>query len=139
MAAPDEKRIILMTRMASFEASEKKKLVVSKYYRSDFVTFNMLKTGVCVTIAYIIIMGIRVFCDIDQYLSDIYKADWQGLFRMILTRYVIVLAVYLAFAFVLYSIRYTKAKSSVRVYQRALKKLISMYSSSGRNSGQAIQ
>ena len=41
----DEKKTILMTKLAIFEKHEKNKsLVVSKYYRSDYVRYNVLKT-----------------------------------------------------------------------------------------------
>ena len=40
----DEKKTILMTKLAIFEKHEKNKsLVVSKYYRSDYVRYNVLK------------------------------------------------------------------------------------------------
>ena len=47
----DEKKTILMTKLAIFEKHEKNKsLVVSKYYRSDYVRYNVLKKWVGLTI-----------------------------------------------------------------------------------------
>ena len=126
MRSLNEDRIILMTRMASFEASEQKKLAISRYFRSDYVTFNMLKTAIYFTIAFAICVAISVFCNIESYLSDFYQTDWYSFLRTFITRYLVLMAAYLLFSFVLYSYRYSKAKGSVRVYQRALKRLISM-------------
>ena len=44
-----------------------------------------------------------------------------------LQKYVIVLGVYILIAFLVYSYRYTVAKKSTRTYQKALKRLSSMY------------
>ena len=126
MRSLNEDRIILMTRMASYEASEQKKLAILKYFRSDYVTFNMLRTAVYYTIAFAMVAGISVFCNIEDYLSDFYQTDWQSILRSFITRYLVLLAAYLLFSFVLYSYRYTKAKGSVHVYQRSLKRLINM-------------
>ena len=63
----DERRIKLMTRMASYEDTEGKKMIpISHYFRSDYVGFNMAKTAVSVTIAFGIVLGIYIFCNISK-------------------------------------------------------------------------
>ena len=124
-----EERIKLMTRMASFEANEGRKMIpVTGYFRSDYVGFQMLRTAVSVTFAFLLFVGVMLFCRFDEMLADFYRTDLQSMIRQYLGEYVFVLLVYVLFAYILYSFRYTRAKKNVRVYQKALKKLSSMYS-----------
>ena len=117
-----------MTRMASFEENEgKESISITEYFRSDYVGFHMLKTAVSVTLAFVLIVGIRMFSRFDQFISEFYETDFVGLAEGYLREYLVVLLVYLLFAYILYSYRYTRAHRDVKIYQKALKKLSSMY------------
>jgi len=121
-------KIILMTRMASYEATEEKDMVkITDYFRSDYVCINILKTAVSVTLSFIMIVGIYALCNADTFIGQFYQTDFKALIGRILNVYALVMVVYILWAFVLYSYRYTRARKSVRIYQKALKKLISMY------------
>ena len=50
-----EERIILMTRMASYEQGEGRDNVkVGNYFRSDYISIQVLKSVICATIAFLI-------------------------------------------------------------------------------------
>ena len=52
----NEERVILMTRMVSYEKNEGKKNVkVGNYFRSDYIAVQILKWVICATIAFCII------------------------------------------------------------------------------------
>ncbi|MCR5627467.1 MAG: hypothetical protein K6F99_09115 [Lachnospiraceae bacterium] len=124
----DEQRIKLMTRMASYEDTEGKKMIpITRYFRSDYIGFNIAKSLVGVTIAFIVIVGVFVFCNIETFMAQFYKMDIMELARKLLSAYVVVLIIYALVSFLLYTYRYNKAKKSVRIYQSALRKLLSMY------------
>jgi len=124
----DEERLKLMTRMASFEENEGKKAIpVTEFFRSDYVGLHMLLTAAYVTIAFAVITGVNLFCGMESFLSDFYKTDFLSMGKDILHRYVIFAGIYVAVSFIVYSYRYTRAKKSVRVYQKALKRLGLMY------------
>ena len=127
----DESRIKLMTRMASYEDTEGKKMIpISHYFRSDYVGFNMVKTAVSVTIAFGIVLGLYIFCNIDTLLAEVYKMDIKEIGRKLLSLYAIILGVYLFVSFLIYTYRYNVAKKSVKSYNNALRRLAAMYDAS---------
>ena len=124
----DKDRIMLMTRMASYENTEGKKMIrITDYFRGDYVAFGMLKTAVAVTISFLTVVGIYVFCNADKFIAEFYETDFAVMLKKLTSTYAVVMVIYLLIAFILYSYRYTQARKSVRVYRKALKKLISMY------------
>ncbi len=124
----DEERLFLMTRMASFEENEGKKAIpVCEFFRSDYVGLHMLLSAVFITVAYAMVTAVYIFCGMESFLSDFYKTDFVSYGKELLQKYVIVLGIYLVISFLVYSYRYTKAKKSTRVYQKALKRLSIMY------------
>ena len=124
----DKDRIMLMTRMASYENMEGKKMIrITDYFRGDYVALGMLKTAVAVTISFLTVVGIYVFCNADKFISEFYETDFASILNKAIRAYAVVMIIYMIIAFALYSYRYTQARKSVRVYRKALKKLISMY------------
>lgn len=121
----DEKKTILMTKLAIFEKHEKNKsLVVSKYYRSDYVRYNVLKTWVAVTVLYWSLIAGYIFMAFDSILEKLNDLDYFGIVYKMLGGYVAVCAVYFVFAFILYNYRYRKAKDGLVQYNVNLKALI---------------
>ena len=121
----DEKKTILMTKLAIFEKHEKNKsLVVSKYYRRDYVRYNVLKTWVAATILYWSIVAGYVFMAFDSILEKLNDLDYFGIVYKMLGGYVIVCLVYFLFATILYNYRYKKAKGGLTEYNATLKALI---------------
>ena len=124
----DKDRIMLMTRMASYENMEGKKMIrITDYFRGDYVALGMLKTAVAVTISFLTVVGIYIFCNADRFIAEFYETDFASILNKAIRAYAVVMIIYMIIAFALYSYRYTQARKSVRVYRKALKKLISMY------------
>ncbi|MBR1893510.1 MAG: hypothetical protein IJ815_08270, partial [Lachnospiraceae bacterium] len=73
----DKDKIILMTRMASYEATEGKKMIpIAEYFRSDYVGFNIIKSAVSVTLAFIVIVSVYLVCNADKFISEFYEANF---------------------------------------------------------------
>ncbi|MCR4908457.1 MAG: hypothetical protein K5985_06455 [Lachnospiraceae bacterium] len=124
----DEKRVRLMTQMASYEETDGRKMIpVTTWFRSDYVGFNMVKSALSITIVYVLVVGTYIFCNVEKYIADFYKTDFMSLLRRFLSIYAVVTIAYLLVAFLLYTYRYNKARKSVRTYQRALSLLLTMY------------
>ncbi len=120
----DEERIKLMARMASFEENEGKKVIrLTEYFQSDYVAFQMMKTAVSATAAWLLIVGVRLLCQFDTMIAQFYETDFAGMAKGFLREYLIILIGYVLFSYFLYTSRYTKAKKEVKVYQKALKRL----------------
>lgn len=121
-------RIILMTQMASYEEHEgKANMTIGKYFRSDYIAIQVLKSALCATIAYIILFGLSILYDIETFMQDIYKMDLIAFARKVLTYYIVTVAAYCAVTYAVCSYRYAKARKSLKRYYNNLKKLNSLY------------
>lgn len=124
----NEERVILMTKMASYEENEGKKNVnIGNYFRDDYISIQVLKSILCATIAYAIIFALFVFYDFETFMQDIYKMDLIDLGKNVLFYYAVTVVSYGVISYAIYSYRYTKAKKSLKRYYQNLKRLNSLY------------
>ncbi len=129
----NEDRIILMTRMASYEENEGKKNVsIGNYFRGDYVGLQVIKSVIYATIAFILIIALAVSYDIGSFMKDIYKLDLLRIGKNILFAYLIMVSVYAGISYVVYFYRYNEAKKSLKRYFNNLKELSSYYEESKR-------
>ena len=123
----DENKIKLMTKLAIYEKHETDgELVMSRYYKHDYVRFNVLKTLVAATVVYWTIVGAYVFMEFDSLLAKINDIDYFDLMYKLLGWFVAFALIYFAFASVLYNYRYIKAKPGLIKYNSNLKDLIEL-------------
>lgn len=124
----NEERVILMTKMASYEENEGGKNVnIGNYFRDDYISIQVIKSVLCATIAYLIVFALFVFYDFETFMQDIYKMDLLEFGKKVLFYYVVTTVSYGILSFLVYSYRYTKAKKSLKRYYQNLKKLNSLY------------
>lgn len=124
----NEERIILMTKMAAYEANEgKKNMAIGRYFRSDYITIQVIKAVISATIAFAIGFALFIFYDFEVFMQDIYKMDLIVFARNVLIYYAVVVVVYGVIAYGICSYRYAKAKKSLKRYSHNLKKLNSLY------------
>lgn len=123
-----EERIILMTKMASYEENEGKKNVeIGNYFRSDYISLQVLKSVVSATIAFGIFFALFIFYDFEVFMQDIYKMDLVTFAKNILIVYGVLVVVFGVISYLIYSYRYAKAKKSLKNYYNHLKKLNALY------------
>lgn len=124
----NEERIILMTKMAAYEAKEgKRNMSIGKYFRSDYIAIQVIKAVISATIAFAIGFALFIFYDFEVFMQDIYKMDLIVFARNVLIYYGIAVVGYGGIAYVICSYRYAKAKKSLKRYSHNLKKLSSLY------------
>lgn len=124
----NEERIILMTKMASYENHDgKKNMAIGRYFRSDYIAIQVLKAVVCASISFGVLFALFIFYDFETFMQDIYKMDLITFARNVLLVYVGLVAVYSAICYGVCAYKYSKAKKSLKLYYRNLKKLNSLY------------
>lgn len=125
----NEERVILMTRMASYEAGEgKKNIKIGDYFRADYLAKQLLKSLIFSTISFVIGLGLYVLYNFDFLLENIYKIDLLALGKKFLTGYIVLVVVYGLITYIVYAFRYRNARKNLKTYYGNLKKLSSMYS-----------
>ena len=124
----NEKRIILMTKMASYEANEgKKNVAIGSYFRSDYIGWQVLKSIISATIAFVVVFGMYIFYDFEVFMMDIYKMDLIEFAKQVLRMYLWTIGVYAAISYVVYTVRYNRAIKSLKLYHMNLRRLSEMY------------
>ncbi len=123
-----EQRVKLMTRLAAYEQKEgKKNEEIGSYFRGDYISLQILKSVICATLAFLLIVGLFVLYDSELFLSDIYKIDILDYVKKLILYYVGFVGSYVLIAYIVYAIRYRKAKKRLKVYFNNLKRLQILY------------
>lgn len=114
--------------MASYEDNEgRKNVAVSRHFRSDYVSLQVIKAIICATIAYMIVCGAYIYYDFEEFMSNIYKIDLLDLAAKMLKYYVIFTVAYCVLVYIAFSVKYGKAKKNLKRYFNNLKLLGAMY------------
>ena len=123
-----EERIILMTRMASYEQGEGKKNVrIGNYFRSDYIALQTLKAIVCAILVFGILFGLYVLCNFEDLMENLYKMDLLAFAREVLTYLAVMVGGYAVLTYIVCTWRYARAKKSLKCYYHNLNKLNSLY------------
>lgn len=129
-----EEKIKLMTKLAIYEKhTGKKTMKLTKYFQMDYVSWNMLKTGIAVTIGYLLIIAVYIAYHFEEFVEEIYTMDYMALGREIAARYVMLLVIYMVVTFIIYSVRYSQGMKSLKRYQKNLKKVEADSEENGRD------
>lgn len=124
----NQDRLRLMTKMAAYEQNEgEKNIAISSYFRSDYIGLQIIKSVICGTIAYFILFGLFIYYDFETFMQDIYKMDLLGFGKTVLIYYAIFVVTYAVICYIIFSIRFYKAKKSTKKYYNRLKQLSAMY------------
>ena len=123
----NEERIRLMTRMAAYEEREgRKDISISGYFRGDYISFQLLKSAIYATVGFALAVAMYVLYNIEKFLEEFYKMDILEFLKDIVSKYCLVLAIYLVISYFVYSYRYHKAKKHVKQYNQLLRALLQM-------------
>ena len=125
----NEERIKLMTRMAAYEKEghKKNKKIVS-FFKSDYISMQMLKSVIAATISFGIMLGLYALYDFEVFMKEIYKMDLFDFAKSVIILYAIMLGSVLVITYVVAIYRYNRALQSTKVYYANLKKLSQLYS-----------
>ena len=124
----NEERVILMTKLASYEANDgKKNVAIGNYFRSDYIGWQVLKSIISATIAFVVVFAMYIFYDFEIFMLDIYKMDLLEFAKNVLLTYAGFVGGYAVLSYVVYAYRYSRARKSLRLYYANLKKLSYMY------------
>lgn len=126
-------KIRLMTQMAAYEEGEgKQDLATNGYFRGDYISFQLLKSAIYATVAFALGVVMYVLYDLETFLEDFYKMDVVEFMQGILSKYILVLAIYMVVSYCVYAYRFARAKRHTKRYQNQLRQLQQMYNSTKR-------
>lgn len=123
----DQDKVILMTKLASYETNEgKKNMSVGNFFRTDYISWQVLKSIVSATIAFAVIMALVLVYDFEILMVDIYKTDLLAYGKKILVWYAVFVGGFSVITYIVYTYRYSKVRKSLKLYYHNLKKVSNM-------------
>ena len=125
----DENKIKLMTKLSIYEKKDgKEDIYLSKYYKTDYVRMQMLKSIVSVTIGYVLLLLMYFTHKMEFMIKNAVVLNYKLMGAYILGIYIIILAVYVLGTIIAYSVKYDKSRKKLTRYFRLLKSLERSYS-----------
>jgi hypothetical protein len=121
-------KVRLMTKLALYESKEgKEDIRLSKYYKTDYVRYQIIKSLISATVGYALILVLIFFYRSEYLIRNAVTLDYKSIGTFILGIYIMVIAVYGLGSAVLYSIKYDKSRKKLGRYFKLLKRLNKIY------------
>lgn len=113
----NEEKVLRMTKMASYEAKAgKKDRAVAGYFKGDYIGMQLIVSFVVITIAFAGTFAAYLFLNFEEVMASVYTMDLVAVGKQLLLVYLIILVIYLIATYVVYLIRYTKARRRLAVF-----------------------
>lgn len=120
----NEERVVLMTKM-SVKADEFRKegMRINQFYRGDYVGFEVVKAVISATVLFVVLMAAYALFRFDEILNEFYSGTGLDGLRKYILYYFVLAGVYVIVSYIIYSIRYNRARREAREYYHMLKEL----------------
>mgnify|MGYP000802453281 CR=1 FL=1 len=113
----NEEKVILMTKIAMYKESlGREDLEKGKYFQSDYVKLNCLKTIVSSTVLFVVFAAAYIYYNLADIVEKLTELDYVKVASSIVGGYAVVCIAFALFAWVLYTYRYMKAKPKLIKY-----------------------
>ncbi len=121
-------KIRLMTKLALYETKEgKEDIRLSKYYKTDYVRYQVIKSVLCATFGFALILLLIFIYKAEYIAGNAVTLDYKTIGVYILCIYIIVAAIYGLGAWVGYAIKYDASRKKLSRYYKLLNRLNKIY------------
>ena len=93
----NNEKIILMTKLSLYEQkNQKKEIKTSKYFRGDYMSLKMLKSFLCITVAYLLCLVLWFMYKSDKVISSLTTTGrLTALIIMLVILYIVSVVLYM--------------------------------------------
>ncbi len=124
----NNRKIRLMTKLAIFENKEgKEDIRLSKYYKTDYVRYQVLKSIISTTVGYLLILTLIFLYRSEYIIKNAVSLDYKTLGSYILGVYIILITVYGLSSLAWYSFKYDASRKKLSRYNKLLKRMMKIY------------
>lgn len=121
-------KIRLMTKLAIYEEENgKEDIRLSKYYKTDYVRFQVLKTVISATVGYAIILLMIFLYKSEYIIKHAVDLNYKLIGTYILGIYIMIATIYGFGAMLGYSIKYDSSRKKLARYYKLLRRLSQLY------------
>ena len=123
-----KKKIKIMFQLALYEKGKgKQDLKNVHYYKNDYVRLNILKSIICMSIGYIIILVMIAMYNLEYLIKNAVNLPYKSISLTAMGVYALLLALYILITVLIYSFRYDNSRKKVQRYFKYLKYLNKYY------------
>ena len=113
-----------MASLADFESGKDGKMLrIARYYKSDYIAVQMIKTFFLTSIAVVLVIGLFAAGNMNMILDSIDNWNLTTVAAVLLIAYIVILAGYLAVTYLTASRRWKRARKIAEVYEKKLREL----------------
>lgn len=130
----NNKKIRVMTKLALYEQRNgKEDIRLGKYYKTDYVRLQVLKTVVSVTVGYALILLMIGIYNSEYIIRKAVTLNFVRIGQVILGFYIMVITVYAIGAIIGYSFQYDRSRKQLSKYYKSLRRLSSIHQEENTN------
>ncbi len=124
----NNRKIRMMTKLAVYENKEgREDIHLSKYYKTDYVRYHVLKSILCATVGYLLLL-VTIFLYKSEYIiKKAVTLDYKSIGMYILGIYIIIITMYGLGSIVGYTMKYDASRKKLARYFKLLKRLNNIY------------
>lgn len=124
----NEEKVRIMTNLARYqEGPGKKELEIASCYRGDYIGMSLIKNFFLVSIGYVGLLFFVAGYYLEVLLEKINDINLVILLIEMILGYAVMLVFYSAMTYIIATLQYDRAKSSVQKYYQELGKLDKIY------------
>lgn len=121
-------KIRLMTKLAVYETKEgKADISLSKYYKTDYVRYQAIKTIISTTVGYGLILALIIMYKSEYIIEKAVTLDYKTIGSYVLGIYIVIIAIYGLASIIGYSVKYDRSRKKLGRYFKLLKRLEKIY------------
>lgn len=122
------RKIRLMTKLAVYEKKEgKEDIHLSKYYKTDYVRYQVLKSIISATVGYVLILVMIGLYKMEEIIKKAVELDYKTIGTYLLGIYLMIITVYGLGSIIGYSMKYDASRKKLSRYFKLLKRLDRIY------------
>lgn len=130
----DERRVRRMAKLASYEANDgKKDIEISLYFKKDYISLNMLKTFLWITIGFILVIALITIAYLEVLMENFSIQVLLIAIGIILVSYIVIVNLYHVLAKKFYRNKHSEARERVKRYCYNLLMLERLYEKEDMN------
>ncbi|MBP1754830.1 MAG: hypothetical protein H6Q59_1228 [Firmicutes bacterium] len=121
-------KVRLMTKLALYETKEgKEDISLSKYYKTDYVRYQVIKSIISATFGYAFILLLIFIYKSEYLIQNAVTLNYKALGTYVLGIYIIVVVIYGLGSMLGYSLKYDMSRKKLSRYYKLLKRLNKIY------------
>lgn len=121
-------KIRLMTKLAVYEKKEgKEDIQLSKYYKTDYVRYQMIKSMISATFGYLLILALVFLYQMEYLIKNAVDLNYKLIGTYVLGFYIMIVTVYGLGSAIGYSMKYDASRKKLVRYFKLLKRLNRVY------------